>query len=193
MHKNGQDDKVRSAILNAARRVFQRWGLNKSTMEDIAREAVKGKSTLYYYFKTKEELFDAVVTEEFTKILAKARDAANQQTGAKNKLKRYIVASITEITDQISMYTIIREEIRRNHNFIEKLRHQFADLEIGFVREILTIGVRTKELAFISMHEVNTAAETLVGVIHALELYLLLENDDKKQIEMMARMITNGI
>jgi AcrR family transcriptional regulator len=193
MFKNSQDDPVRSAILGAAQRVFQRWGLNKTTMEDIAREAVKGKSTLYYYFKTKEELFDAVVTEEFTKVLKIARDAAEQESTAKEKLKRYIVVSIKQIKDQISMYTIIHEEIKRNHNFIEKMRQKFTGMEIGFVKEILALGVRSKELAFITKDEIDTAAETIVGIIHALELYLLLENDDVKQMDMAAKMITHGI
>ena len=34
-----KDDIVRAEILKAAERVFQKWGINKTTMEDIAREA----------------------------------------------------------------------------------------------------------------------------------------------------------
>ena len=67
MPKLGKDDLVKAEILKAAERVFQKWGSNKTTMEDIAREAGKGKSTLYYYYQSKEEIFDAVVIVEFEK------------------------------------------------------------------------------------------------------------------------------
>lgn len=43
-----KDDLVKTSFLQAAEKLFQRWGINKTTMEDIAREAGKGKSTLYY-------------------------------------------------------------------------------------------------------------------------------------------------
>jgi AcrR family transcriptional regulator len=41
---NMKDGDVKNSILEAAKRVFQKWGLNKTTMEDIAHEAGKGKS-----------------------------------------------------------------------------------------------------------------------------------------------------
>ena len=47
----------REAIISAATGLFSRFGLEKTTMEDIAKAARKGKSTLYYYFKNKEAVF----------------------------------------------------------------------------------------------------------------------------------------
>ena len=41
-------------------------------MEDIAHEAGKGKSTLYYYYKSKDEIFEAMITDEFSNIIIKA-------------------------------------------------------------------------------------------------------------------------
>lgn len=188
-----KDETVRDAILRAAERVFQKWGLNKTTMEDIASEAGKGKSTLYYYYKSKEEIFDAVVTTEFEEILAKAQKSTIKAATAKEKLKTYIVTTIVEMKNKISAYTIIRTEIKRNQNFIDKVRKLFIAKEEQFVIEILTNGVKSKEFNFLDENEVNTAAKTIIGVIHALELYLLLENDDTKQLDMAAKMITYGI
>jgi AcrR family transcriptional regulator len=190
---NSKDETVKKVILLAAERVFQKWGLNKTTMEDIASEAGKGKSTLYYYYKSKEEIFNAVVTIEVDEIFAKARESTKEAATAKEKLKKYIVTSINEMKNKISAYTIIRTEIKRNQNFINKLRSQFESKQEQFVKEILTIGVKNKEFRFIDDSELKTAAKTIIGIIHALELYLLLENDDAKQIDMAARIITYGI
>ena len=50
-------DKVRDNLVNAARQLFTRFGFEKTTMNEIAMEARKGKSSLYYYFTSKEEVF----------------------------------------------------------------------------------------------------------------------------------------
>lgn len=47
-----KDELLKEKILTGADMLFQKYGLTKTTMEDIAREAGKGKSTLYYYFKS---------------------------------------------------------------------------------------------------------------------------------------------
>jgi AcrR family transcriptional regulator len=188
-----KDGVVRDAILQAAERVFQKWGLNKTTMEDIASEAGKGKSTLYYYYKSKEEIFDAVVISEFKKVLEKARKSTGEITSAKEKLIKYFVASIHEMKNKIAAYTIIREEIKRNQNFIEKIRIYFEAQEEQFIEEILRSGIESKEFNFFSINELKTATKTIIGIIHAMELYLLLENDDESQVDMAARLIANGL
>ena len=193
MPRLSKDDIVRAEILKAAERVFQKWGSNKTTMEDIAREAGKGKSTLYYYFQSKEEIFDAVVIGEFEKILQKAKELAQETETAKERLITYIAESINEMKSRISTYTIIREEIKRNQNFIRKLRDMFKTREEKYIREILKFGVENKEFTFINKSEVTTAAKAVTGMMHALELYLLLENDDTAQIDIAARFIANGL
>ena len=51
-----KDEIIKAKILEGADKLFQKYGLGKTTMEDIAKDAGKGKSTLYYYFKSKEEI-----------------------------------------------------------------------------------------------------------------------------------------
>jgi AcrR family transcriptional regulator len=45
------DDK-KERIITIAEQLFARFGIQKTTMEDIAKKARMGKSTMYYYFKT---------------------------------------------------------------------------------------------------------------------------------------------
>jgi AcrR family transcriptional regulator len=193
MPELSKDDIVRADILKAAERVFQKWGINKATMEDIAREAGKGKSTLYYYYQSKEEIFDEVVVVEFEKILKNAKELAEATATAKERLITYIIESINEMKNRISTYTIIREEIKRNQNFIGKLRDMFQAREEQYIEDILKLGLKNKEFTFIQENELTIAAKTITGMMHALELYLLLENDDSSQIDIAARFIANGL
>src|SRR5690554_1784783 len=114
-----KDEEVKKAIHDAARRVFQKWGLNKTTMEDIAHEAGKGKSTLYYYYKSKEEIFESVIVKEFSDIVDKAKAGADEIVSAKEKLIKYITTILAEIKKTVSIFPIVKGEIKGNKNFIE--------------------------------------------------------------------------
>jgi AcrR family transcriptional regulator len=58
--KKRERERRRQQIMVAAKRVFSEKGLNKATMEDIAKEAELSPGTLYLYFKNKDELFSSL-------------------------------------------------------------------------------------------------------------------------------------
>jgi AcrR family transcriptional regulator len=188
-----KDEMVKASILEAAERVFQKWGLNKTTMEDIAHEAGKGKSTLYYYYESKEAIFDATVTKLLNNLFSKAKEATLEVTSAKDKIKRYIIVFMMEMKNYAILYSIVRREIKGNQTIIDKQKKTFQNQEEIFIKEILEIGIQSKEFSFIGENELNTAVKAIVGIIHALELYFAIENDDIKQIDMAAKLIANGI
>jgi len=55
-------------ILDAADKIFKRYGYTKTTMDDIAHEAMIGKGTIYYYFKTKEDIFLTIMKKSIDEI-----------------------------------------------------------------------------------------------------------------------------
>ncbi len=57
-------EEIRNHIVGVARKIFTRNGFKKTTMEEIAEVSQKGKSSIYYYFASKEEIFRAVVENE---------------------------------------------------------------------------------------------------------------------------------
>ena len=69
----------RQAILDAARGVFARLGVDATTVRDIIRETNLASGTFYNYFKSKEEVFEAIANEStirFRPVLRAVRDAA---------------------------------------------------------------------------------------------------------------------
>ena len=188
-----KDELIKAAIIEAASRVFQKWGLKKSTMEDIAEEAGKGKSTLYYYFKSKEEIFDIVLRGETDRILANAKAAVEHEPETKEKLKKYIISTLTEMRKNANVYSIVRGEIKGNKLLIEKLKKEFITREESFIKELFRDGIRTNELKFINADEIDIAAKAFVGILAALDLYLFVETEDFGQIDITAKLISNII
>ncbi|MFD2237468.1 TetR/AcrR family transcriptional regulator [Aureimonas populi] len=66
----GDDPVKRRQILDGARRVFVSRGFDGASMNDITREAGVSKSTLYVYYRSKEELFRALIEEERERYFA---------------------------------------------------------------------------------------------------------------------------
>ncbi|MBK7652520.1 MAG: helix-turn-helix transcriptional regulator [Flammeovirgaceae bacterium] len=87
-----KDEIIIQSIIDAAKKLMQQYGLSKTTMEDIAKAAGKGKSTLYYYFKSKEEIFDAVINQEMDDFFTTVKTAVNKQVDATEMLKAYMIA-----------------------------------------------------------------------------------------------------
>lgn len=59
----------RDNIVGAAKELFEIKGVEKTTMDDIAKHADYSKSTIYVYFKSKEEIYNAIVSD-YVSILA---------------------------------------------------------------------------------------------------------------------------
>lgn len=68
----------RRNILDAADKLFCKNGVDKTTMEQIAAEAGYSKPTLYGYFKDKDEVYFALVSEFLQKIVVKVDKAIDE-------------------------------------------------------------------------------------------------------------------
>lgn len=70
MEIRSKNDAKKEHVLRAASEVFARYGLDKSTLDDIGKRVGLNKASLYYYFKSKEDLFAAVVLAEMQAFMA---------------------------------------------------------------------------------------------------------------------------
>lgn len=62
--EQGSDSGVRKRLLDAAEGCYQRFGVGKTTMDDVARAASLSRATVYRHFKNKDELLLGVISRE---------------------------------------------------------------------------------------------------------------------------------
>lgn len=72
--------------MNSARDLFFQFGLNKTSMEDIARQSGMAKPTLYYYYPNKESIFNEVVIEEARAFMDKVERKLPGNASAEEKI-----------------------------------------------------------------------------------------------------------
>lgn len=188
-----KEDIVKHEILEAARRVFQKWGLNKTTMEDIASEAGKGKSTLYYYYKSKDEIFHELAVNEISSMITKAKDSIIDLSSAKEKLKRYMAVMLTEIKKTVGIFPLLRGEMKGNKALVEKITTEMNKKEATIIIEIFKLGLDSGEFNFLNESNLEKSAKVVVGLIRGVELYLFLDNDEDDTIDIVTRLISEGI
>lgn len=79
----------RDNILTAARELFDVNGIDKTTMDDIARHADYSKSTIYVYFKSKEDIFNSIVGEYLDELEIEIRQSLSRETDFEKSYYRF--------------------------------------------------------------------------------------------------------
>jgi AcrR family transcriptional regulator len=195
MNNLSKDDITKQAILEAAGRVFQKWGVNKTTMEDIAREAGKGKSTLYYYYSSKDEIFDAVLLSEIDKVLKETREAIEREDNVKDKFRAYINTVFEGLKKAANFYSIVVGEIRHMNKPMQKLREVYDQSEMKLIKSILKFGADKGEIVIYEERELNTIAYILLSSVRSLQMDLFIENKSGTQeiIDTMLQILSKGL
>ena len=185
---------VKQSIVSVAQKTFKRFGFRKTTMDEIAYAARKGKSSLYYYFKSKEEVFEAVVEKEAGYLRSEISKNIDECNSAMEKLRVYIYIRMDGFKNWGNFYEALKDEYLSNLDFIEKIRTKYDKNEIDTITQIIQEGIENKE--FKNLNAVLTA-KTIVIAMKGLEVPLLLEKDTKnnfkKEINDMLEILFHGI
>ncbi len=104
----------RQEITEAAVRVFHRLGYNAASLSAVAAELGVDRATLYYYFSSKEQLFDDIVRTVLEGNYAMSRRIADSQMTPRRKMREFILAMMNGYHDHYPMlYIYIREDLRQ--------------------------------------------------------------------------------
>jgi AcrR family transcriptional regulator len=170
----------REKIVNSAQKIFSHFGFEKTTMKDIARALRVGKSTLYYYFKNKISIFEAVLEKEAESIRKEIYTALEKETKPENKLRVYIELRMRCIVRSLRFYSILRNEYFRNYDLIESFRQKFDKEEKDIIIEILAQGIEQK--VFKKLNKENLA-DSLLFMLKACEIKCWLEEMSVQKID----------
>ena len=103
----------RQLIMDAALVVFAYRGFHAAKLEDVAERAEFGKATLYSYFATKEDLFEAVLEDSFSQLLVRAEEAFSFDGPFEERLDRYVAGEISSYYRRPeSMHLMMGESIQ---------------------------------------------------------------------------------
>lgn len=161
-------DVNRENILKIAQDIFSKYGYKKTTLDDIANAVRKGKSSLYYYFKSKEDLFQAVIMKEVESLAKELDRVVNRNTEPVDKLRDYMMTKINTFRNLANFYHALENDVTAI-SFINEVKLRYEQDEIKLIKRILIEGVRKNEF---EIYDFNLAAIGITMAIKGLEMPL---------------------
>jgi AcrR family transcriptional regulator len=168
--KSNQEKEQR--ILDAAQKLFARYGPKKTSIDEIAQNAGMGKGTIYLYFRSKEDIFAGVVRRFGEGMMLTVRAAVGSQTTAEAQLHNLILARLRYVDETIKQDAIPREVLLEfqdsvNSTALAPVIRVFAEQQIRLLRDIIETGMREENF------------ETVDPDVTALAIYAVLESAGK--------------
>ena len=190
--KRKYEDK-KNLIISVAQKFFSRFGLNKTTMSEIAKAARIGKATLYHYFASKEHIFAEVIQKESQILKNRLNEAIETTNDPKEQIRTYIITRMNYLNSLTNTYSALTDEYLEHYACVKKFRHDFNNYEIQTLASILRDGIDKKVFSVIN---INDVAKVIGIALRGLEIPLLTEGKSEKfkdDINLMTDTMLYGI
>ena len=159
--------KTRQKLVDVARQLFAKNGIANTTMNDIAKSSGKGRRTLYTYFKSKDDVYYAVIESELERLSDKLDEVASKRIRPQDKIIELIYTHLSMIKETVMRNGNLRAEFFRNIWMVEKVRKNFDEDEIKLFRKVYA---EAKEDGEFDIDNVELVADITHYCIKGLEV-----------------------
>jgi len=137
-------DRRRHQVFASSMHLFLEKGFHETKMQEIALAAGMGKSTLYDYFQTKDEILLSVVEDGIYDLTELAKQIANQGLPAAEKIHQVMHAHLEYLLENRELYDRLMYEVQRlgseSQRRIQIKRHAYQDLLCRLVEDATREG-----------------------------------------------------
>ena len=173
---NMKQEKAES-ILNTAKKMFGRYGLQKTTLDEIARMAHVAKATIYNYFGSKDRVYLEVLRREANEIVKKISFSVDQEILPGDKIVAFGRAKFQYMRQAINILNLDREGIEKLLPSAESIRNELFEREVNIIRSILEEGV---EKGIFRLNNVPLAATAIGHGLRGFELNWLVKESEER-------------
>ncbi len=143
MKNKSKDQEER--ILIAAQKRFAQYGYSKVTMDEIAADIEMGKASLYYYYPTKEKLFQVVMESEQGEFIKEIDHLLAKDIPASQKLTGYVEIRHKYFEKFINLGTLHFHSAMDSQSLYQDFFKKFTEMELSLIEKIIRDGVERKE------------------------------------------------
>lgn len=160
-------NKTRNTLIDVARQLFAKLGVENTTMNDIAVASHKGRRTLYTYFNNKNEVYQAVLENELEQMYLALQRVVTKNLPADEKLMLFFYTRFDTIKNVVARNGTLRADFFRDIWRVQNVRKSFDRKEIQILKDILNKGV---EEGTFEMPNTDVTAEILHHALRGLEV-----------------------
>jgi AcrR family transcriptional regulator len=186
-------EEFRKKIIISSGRIFSRYGFKKTTMDEIAKALKIGKSSVYYYFKSKEEIFEAVVLYEANILRNELTTAIKSVESPVDKMKNYVFVRMKAFEKLSNYYNAIFDKNLDHFDFIESIREKYDREELAILRLILFHGARKKVFNVANSEYTALAVQTALKGLEVPLFWKKREIHIEERLSGILEVLFNGI
>lgn len=176
--------RTRDRLIEVARQLFTRQGIENTTMNDIATASDRGRRTLYTYFRTKGDIYQAVIESEAERI----KREIEAEVGAREKLRALMRSRLSIAMERVTSYQIwLKNIFSRDAEKAQAVRAMVSNRIYEMIEEIVTAGIESGD--FIP-EQANRLPTMLTMVVRGTDWSVTHENANS---EVMNRWIDQSI
>ena len=174
----------KNQILLGALKVFKREGIEKTTMDQVANESGFGKATLYYYYSSKDEIFDDVMLMGWKKLWNGIENLIIKEEGPRLKFIN-IIKKVGEIVkNDKNLYGFLFTAPNFVNNSSERKWKTYQERLYAILESIIDEGIKKKDF-------INLKSDVLMKAVGGLFHTLIISNNEKVDDKELESMIIN--
>jgi len=186
-------EEFRKKIIITSGQIFSRYGFRKTTMDEIASALKMGKSSVYYYFQGKEEIFEAVVLYEANMLRNELTRAIKSVDSPVDKMRNYVFVRMKAFEKLSNYYNAIFDKNLDHFDFIEAIREKYDREELAILRLILYDGARKKVFSVKNSEYTALAVQTTLKGLEVPLFWKKRELNLEERLTAILDVLFNGI
>ena len=171
-----KEEKAES-ILDTAKKMFGRYGLQKTTLDEIARMARVAKATIYNYFGSKDRVYLEVLRRETNEIVEKISSSVHQEVLPVDKLVAFARAKFRYMRQAKNILNLARDGVDDVLPSAEGIRNELFEREVNIIRSILEEGAQK---GVFHINDVPLAARAIGHALKGFELNWLVRDGEER-------------
>ncbi|MGH4051740.1 MAG: TetR/AcrR family transcriptional regulator [Clostridium sp.] len=169
-------NKTKRSIFQSAIKIFSTNGYDGATMDEISASAGVAKGTVYYYFKSKDEVFKYIITEGVS-LLRQQIESINTGDGDYNfKLRELSRDQLKLVYENRDLFKVIMSQVWGG-----KIRHfELRELLKVYMEDIEKFLIKAMEEGTIKKCDSSFLTYTYFGALASVGVYNVVKNDSMK-------------
>lgn len=189
-------ENVKNQILDSAIDVFCKYGYSKVSMDDIAKAWGKSRTTLYYYYKNKLEIFEALALKGYNDVISFAAAGTSAVYNLEKNLQEYTHRRFAQMIAMVQNNEHIIKDVKDNIEIEKRLFTSLMADEIRYIKHIIKWAINNNEIAPLQKDEIELLSHVLVTTMRSYsEELLLFKHVDElnNKIDWLLKIVCKGL
>ncbi|PWN68837.1 hypothetical protein C1631_012155 [Chryseobacterium phosphatilyticum] len=179
MSSGTEQDQLSQQILETASALYLKYGLKKVTMDDISKAVGKSRTSIYYYYKNREEVFQAVLENLIKEVISEIESNMRQEKSFDGKIRQFCLSKVKTSEERASFFRAIEAgmDTEEKSKHITDAHNRMMEAERNVLLKIFSSGIVTHEIPVVSVEEQENIIFILQSSIRGIRREMNLNNN----------------